>query len=161
MALKRKKMYEQQRENLRGARFNLESQVLAIENANVNKETIDAMRTGAAAMKSIHGELNIDKVENAMDDVREQMDLANEITAAISQPLGMDMGLDLDELDAELEELEQEALDASLLDAKAGPMPALPDATATKPVAAPTTAAAPAMTSEEAELEELRASMAL
>lgn len=153
-------MYEQQRENLRGARFNLESQVLAIENANVNKETIDAMRTGANAMKSIHGELNIDKVENAMDDVREQMDLANEITAAISQPLGMDMGMDLDELDAELEELEQEALDASLLDAKAGPMPTLPDATAAKPVAAPATAA-PAMTAEEAELEELRASMAL
>lgn len=50
-------MYEQQRENLRGARFNLESQVLAIENANVNKETMDAMRTGAQAMKSIHGQL--------------------------------------------------------------------------------------------------------
>jgi charged multivesicular body protein 4 len=160
MALKRKKMYEQQRENLRGARFNLESQVLAIENANVNKETIDAMRTGAQAMKSIHGELNIDKVENTMDDIREQMDLANEITASISQPLGMDMGLDMDELDAELEQLEQEELDATLLDAKAGPLPTLPA------VATPTATAQPAakespMSAEERELEELRASMAL
>lgn len=151
-------MYEQQRENLRGARFNLESQVLAIENANVNKETIDAMRTGAQAMKSIHGELNIDKVENTMDDIREQMDLANEITASISQPLGMDMGMDMDELDAELEQLEQEELDATLLDAKAGPMPTLPTVSAAQPAAV---AAEPAMSAEERELEELRASMAL
>lgn len=151
-------MYEQQRENLRGARFNLESQVLAIENANVNKETIDAMRTGAQAMKSIHGELNIDKVENTMDDIREQMDLANEITASISQPLGMDMGLDMDELDAELEQLEQEELDATLLDAKAGPMPTLPTVSAAQPSA---TTAESAMSAEEREIEELRASMAL
>lgn len=160
MALKRKKMYEQQRENLRGARFNLESQVLAIENANVNKETIDAMRTGAQAMKSIHGELNIDKVENTMDDIREQMDLANEITASISQPLGMDMGLDMDELDAELEQLEQEELDATLLDAKAGPLPTLP-AVATATATAQPAAKESAMSAEERELEELRASMAL
>lgn len=152
-------MYEQQRENLRGARFNLESQVLAIENANVNKETIDAMRTGAQAMKSIHGELNIDKVENTMDDIREQMDLANEITASISQPLGMDMGMDMDELDAELEQLEQEELDATLLDAKAGPMPTLPTVTSAAQPAA--VSAEPAMSAEERELEELRASMAL
>lgn len=160
MALKRKKMYEQQRENLRGARFNLETQLLAIENANVNKETMDAMRTGAQAMKSIHGEMNIDKVENTMDDIREQMDLANEITASISQPLGMDMGLDMDELDAELEQLEQEELDATLLDAKAGPMPSLPSERLPGEKAVPS-AAPPAISAEEAELEELRASMAL
>lgn len=155
MALKRKKMYEQQRENIRGARFNLESQVLAIENANVNLETINAMKHGSAAMKNIHGELNIDKVDNTMDDIREQMDLANEIAAAISTPLGMDMGMDMDELDMELEQLEQEELDASLMDVKTGTLPAVPT------TAAKTKDAAPAMTSEEAELEELRASMAL
>ena len=36
MASKRKKMYESQREHTRGARFNLETQILTIENANIN-----------------------------------------------------------------------------------------------------------------------------
>lgn len=150
-------MYEQQRENIRGARFNLESQVLAIENAHVNLETINAMKAGSSAMKNIHGEMNVDKVDNTMDDIREQMDLANEIAAAISTPLGMDLGLDMDELDAELEQLEQEELDATLLDAKVGPVPTMPAVAAER---APQVAS-PVMSNEEAELEELRASMAL
>ena len=33
----------------------LETQVLAIESANMNLETLSAMRAGAEAMKSIHG----------------------------------------------------------------------------------------------------------
>ena len=31
---------------------------------------------------------NIDKVDDTMDEIREQMDIANEINDAISQPLG-------------------------------------------------------------------------
>ena len=31
---------------------------------------------------------NIDQVDRTMDDIREQMDIANEINDAISQPLG-------------------------------------------------------------------------
>lgn len=57
MALKRKKIYENQREHTRGARFNLETQILTIENANMNLETLNAMKTGSSAMKDIHGEM--------------------------------------------------------------------------------------------------------
>lgn len=167
-------MYEAQREHTRGARFNVETQILAIENANVNLETLNAMKVGSAAMKNIHGEMygisflliiltfsrNIDKVDNTMDDIREQMDLANEISAAISSPLGNDYGVDMDELDAELEQIEQAELDATLLDAQAGPKVTTP-AMATPAAKEPIAAKAPAMTSEEAELEELRASMAM
>ena len=118
MALKRKKMYESQREHTRGARFNLETQILTIENANINLETLNAMKVGSSTMKNIHGEMNIDKVDDTMDDIREQMDLANEISSAISNPLGLDTGIDEDELAAELEQLEQAELDATLLDVK-------------------------------------------
>lgn len=52
-------MYEAQREHTRGARFNVETQILAIENANVNLETLNAMKVGSAAMKNIHGEMYI------------------------------------------------------------------------------------------------------
>ena len=164
MALKRRKQYESQRENVRGARFNLETQIMTIENAHINLETLQAMKAGSSAMKNIHGELDVDKVDDVMEDVREQMDLANEISSAISNPLAMDASIDEDELEAELERFEQEALDAALLDVK-------PTATTTlaSSAALPTAASAERLgaqksapiADEEAELEELRASMAL
>lgn len=163
MALKRKKMYESQKQHTQGARFNLETQILAIENANVNLETLNAMKTGSATMRSIHGELDVDKVDNTMDDIREQMDLANEISAAISNPLGMDLmggAMDEDELEAELEQIEQAELDATLLDVKAGAaMPSL--GTGAKSSQSISSPAAAQQVDEEAELEDLRQSMAL
>lgn len=169
MALKRRKIYETQREHVRGARFNLETQILTIENAHINLETLQAMQAGSSAMKQIHGALDVDKVDDLMDEVREQMDLANEISSSISNPLGMDASVDEDELEAELERFEQEQLDATLLDVKpiasaavgagvsAGVSAGASASAARAPVHAPT--AAP--TDEDAELEELRASMAL
>lgn len=56
-----------------------------------------------------------------MDQVREQIDLANEVSDAISQPIGMGADVDMDEVAAELEELEQEELDNKLLGAERPP----------------------------------------
>ena len=166
MALKRRKQYEIQQENIRGARFNLETQIMTIENAHINLETLQAMRAGSSAMKSIHGELDIDKVDDVMEEVREQMDLANEISTAISNPLGMDTGIDEDELEAELERFEQEALDAALLETTK--LPSTPHTSTISPVTANLSTASmaksssqPMLNDEDAELEELRASMAL
>lgn len=156
-------MYEQQREHTRGARFNLETQLLAIENANVNMETLKAMKAGSSTMKSMHGELNVDKVDQTMDDIREQMDLANEINAAISTPLGMDLGLDEDELNDELEQLEQSELDKAMLDVKTPTSVSPVNVSAGLPNTLsplPSTASKSALDEDE-ELEELRASMAL
>lgn len=67
-----------------------------------------------------------------MDDIREQMDLANEISDAISQPVGFGVEFDEEELNAELEELEQEALDEKLLETgkgeQVGALPSVPSA---------------------------------
>lgn len=57
MALKRKKTYEANIEKINGARMTIETQMMAIENANVNLETMGAMRAGAEAMKNIHGSM--------------------------------------------------------------------------------------------------------
>jgi charged multivesicular body protein 4 len=113
MALKRKKAYEAQVQKLSGARMTIESQLMAIEGATVNLETINAMRQGAAALQGIHGSMSIDTVDNTMDQIREQMDIATEISDAIAQPLGDP--IDEDELEAELAELEAENLDEQLL----------------------------------------------
>lgn len=61
-----------------------------------------------------------------MDDIRDQMDLANEISDAISQPVGFGAEFDEDELNQELEDLEQEELDAKLLDTGIEMAPSVP-----------------------------------
>ena len=123
MALKRKQIYQDQINKIMGSRMTLETQAMAIENANVNLETINAMKQAADAMKQIHGNLlfivnlrNVDKVDTTMDDIREQMDLANEISDAISQPVqGFGLQFDDEELNNELDLLEQAELDSKLL----------------------------------------------
>ena len=57
MALKRKKQYENESAKIQGSRMTLETQAMAIENANVNLEAMQAMKTGADAMKTIHGKM--------------------------------------------------------------------------------------------------------
>ena len=57
-----------------------------------------------------------------MDSIREQMDLTNEISDAISNPVGMGHDIDEDELKNELEELEQEELNERLVGADAVPV---------------------------------------
>ncbi|KAK7676560.1 ESCRT-III subunit protein snf7 [Cerrena zonata] len=70
-------------------------------------QTMKAMKQGAQAMKQIHGEYDVDKVETTMDDIREQVELADEISDAISRPVGTEY-VDEDELDEELAALQQE-----------------------------------------------------
>ena len=111
-----------------------------------------------------------------MDDIREQMDLANEISDAISQPVNFGAEFDEDELNEELELLEQQELDEMLLergsasDIRAAPsvpsteMPGMFSQTLKKlAIAKPPrpTKAKPAADDEDAELAELRASMAI
>ncbi|PVU87794.1 hypothetical protein BB560_006435, partial [Smittium megazygosporum] len=152
-ALKRKKLAESQLEQMNGTRMTLETQISAIETANVNLETMKAMRQGADAMKYIHKDMNIDKVDQTMDEIREQMDLANEVSVAISQPEIMGMTADDSDILAELELLEQEQLDKQILSA------AKPPTTGVKVTPAKEL---PAVDEEEdAELAELRESMGI
>jgi hypothetical protein len=44
----------------------LEREIYSIETANINKETLDAMKNAGSAMKQIHAGLTIDKVDNVM-----------------------------------------------------------------------------------------------
>ncbi|KAJ1858075.1 ESCRT-III subunit protein snf7 [Coemansia sp. RSA 2703] len=166
MALKRRKMLEGQLEKLSGSRLTLEAQVMTIEGANVNLEMMKAMEKGKDAMKQIHKDLDIDKVDTTMDEIREQMDLANGISEAISQPQLFGAEIDEDELTAELEGLEQEELDKQLLNAESAPV-ALPHVPAQKQAqkqaqqkqAQPARKASVSEEDEDDELAELRESM--
>ncbi len=58
-------------------------------------------------MKAATKNMTVDDVDQTMDDVRDQMDMAEELSNAISQPMGSAL-FDDDELEAELQALEGE-----------------------------------------------------
>jgi len=119
-ALRRKKNYEHQLEQTSAQMLTVEREISSIETANINKETFDAMKNAQQAMKKIHGGLSMDKVDQTMEDLREQHAIGDEIAEALTQG-NSSIGVDEDELDEELAELQQEELDNKML--KTGTMP--------------------------------------
>lgn len=87
------------------------------------------MKTAGAVMKQIHGNLTTDKVDATMDELRENHALAEDIANAITNaPIGEP--LEETALENELEAMEQEALDESMLKTGTTPareLPAAPD----------------------------------
>lgn len=90
-ALKRKKLYESQLDKLQNTIFTLQQQEIAIRNLSTNVEILQTMNQVKETMKSINQNMTVDDVDDTMIDVREQMDLADEISTAISTPLGSDL----------------------------------------------------------------------
>ena len=105
-ALRRKKVHEADMSRLAGTRLQLEMQVNTLESANLNAETMAAMKKASEALGHIHGNLYVstytlsqlclsfyitrrtmDKVDATMNKVNEQRELANEIADAISNPV--------------------------------------------------------------------------
>ena len=66
MALRRKKAHEHNLEQTVAQIATLEQQINAIESANINRETLAAMERAGQAMKSIHGKLTPEKVDETM-----------------------------------------------------------------------------------------------
>ncbi|TKA65095.1 Vacuolar-sorting protein SNF7 [Cryomyces minteri] len=119
-ALRRKKQYEHALEQTSAQMMTVEREISSIETANINKETLDAMKNASAAMKQIHGGLTIEKVDSTMEDLREQHAIGEEIAEALTQG-ATSQALDEDDLDEELAELQQEELDNKML--KTGSVP--------------------------------------
>ncbi|KUI58547.1 Vacuolar-sorting protein SNF7 [Cytospora mali] len=160
-ALKRKKQHEHSLEQTQAQIGTLEQQINAIESANINRETLLAMEKASEAMKQIHGKLTPEKVDETMDKLREQTALSDEIINAITSNQIGDP-IDEDELEDELADLQQSALDEQMLKTGTVPVsdqiqrvPAAPqDIKGKTPVAAQED-------DEEEELRKLQAEMAM
>ncbi|XP_037433982.1 vacuolar protein sorting-associated protein 32 homolog 2-like [Triticum dicoccoides] len=157
-SLKRKKLYEQQIEQLGNFQLRIHDQMIMLEAAKATTETVDALRTGAKAMKAMQKATNIDDVDKTMDEINEQTENMKQIQDALSAPLGASADFDEDELEAELEELEGAELESQLLE----PVVTIPIHTTPVPGKAQPTRPAPQKASaEEDELAALQAEMAL
>jgi len=121
----------------------LEQQIYSIESANINQETLVAMKNAGKAMKEIHGKMTMEDVDVTMyvllllppytqasqtailtevfrEQLREQHELTQEIGNAITS-MPITEPIDEDELEADLAALEQENLDEKML--KTGTVP--------------------------------------
>lgn len=107
-ALKRKKRMEKQLHQIDGTLTTIEFQREALENAATNTEVLKIMGFASKALESAHKGMTMEDVEDIMDDIQEQITLADEIGQAFSQPIGFADDIDEDELLDELEELEAE-----------------------------------------------------
>jgi len=157
-ALKRKKMNEMELNRLGESRLHLEMQVNTLEAANMNAETMAAMKKAADALKIIHGNLTMDKVDATMAAVNEQRELANEIADTIATPL-YTTEIDDDELKRELEDLEQDELNERLNQADHVPVHQPPSAKRVEETARTTKTAVE--DDEEAQLKALQAELAM
>ncbi|CAM6086725.1 unnamed protein product [Calypogeia fissa] len=158
--LKKKKLYEVQVEQLGNFQLRIHDQMIMLEGAKATTETVDALRSGATAMKAMQKATNIDDVDKTMDEINEQTENMKQIQEALSTPIGAAADFDDDELEAELEELEGAELEEELLRPATTPSTPLPPVpTHTRP--APTPPQRQPANTEDDELAALQAEMAL
>eukprot|EP00602_Paraphysomonas_sp_CaronLab_P002264 CAMPEP_0185031374 /NCGR_PEP_ID=MMETSP1103-20130426/18819_1 /TAXON_ID=36769 /ORGANISM="Paraphysomonas bandaiensis, Strain Caron Lab Isolate" /LENGTH=177 /DNA_ID=CAMNT_0027566887 /DNA_START=211 /DNA_END=744 /DNA_ORIENTATION=- len=100
--LRRKKMYEQQRDQLAGQAFNLDQAAFAMETVKDTHQTIAAMQDAAKVLKTEHKKIDIDKIEDINDDLADMFEDMNEINEALGRSYGTPDYIDEDELEAEL-----------------------------------------------------------
>ncbi|XP_057768356.1 vacuolar protein sorting-associated protein 32 homolog 2-like [Salvia miltiorrhiza] len=156
--LKRKRLYEEQMGQLANFQLRVHDQMILLEGAKATTDTVDALRSGAAAMKAMQKATNIDDVDKTMDEINEQTENMKQIQEALATPIGAATDFDEDELEAELEELEGAELEDQLLQ----PASTAPAAQVQAPAGRiPARPAPQKRTEEEDELAALQAEMAL
>jgi charged multivesicular body protein 5 len=111
--LKRKRMYETQRDQLAGQQFNIDQAAFGIESAKATVSTIAAMKAANTELKGVmKNDLKIDDVDELADDMAEMMDEFQEINEALAQNFATPDDIDEADLEAELDllgdELEEE-----------------------------------------------------
>mmetsp|Transcript_4554 Transcript_4554/g.11477 ORF Transcript_4554/g.11477 Transcript_4554/m.11477 type:complete len:231 (+) Transcript_4554:277-969(+) len=107
--LKRKRMYETQRDQLAGQQFNIDQAAFGIESAKASVSTVAAMKAANTELKAvIKNDLKIDDVDELADDMAEMMDEFQEINEALAQNFSTPDDIDEADLEAELDMLEDE-----------------------------------------------------
>lgn len=130
--LKRKRMYESQRDQLAAQQFNIESTAFAIETAQDTVTTVAAMKGAQSALKMQMKKINIDQVDDLADDMADLMEDMNEINEAMGRNYATPDDIDEADLEAELEALGDELEDEAISGAtpsylqESSPTPAVP-----------------------------------
>jgi len=112
LALKRRQLHQNEIRTNYGIMGNLETQVASIEAAATQLIALTAIMHGTQAMQQMNRTADIDKVEDILESIQEQMQLSEEIGNTLSTPMAG--GADISDLERELDDLdvgEEEDLD--------------------------------------------------
>mmetsp|Transcript_107092 Transcript_107092/g.190275 ORF Transcript_107092/g.190275 Transcript_107092/m.190275 type:complete len:211 (-) Transcript_107092:149-781(-) len=107
--MKRKKMYEQQRDVILGTQFNVDSLAGAQEQADITVMTVEAMKAGQQDLKQRYQQIGgAMDIERLMDDMADLQDEIADINEAISTSYAVPDGFDEAAFEAEFNALEEE-----------------------------------------------------
>lgn len=150
-ALKKKRQLEDNLKKAEGTLDNIENQKDMLENASSNAAVLKTMADTAKIVKQQHDNLDINKVEDIVDEMREQKEISEEIANILSQNTNPRQQ-DEDELLKELDALQQEEVEAKLLqtDKDSTTLPDVPKQLPNQPVPSAS------KKKEEEELDELK-----
>jgi hypothetical protein len=88
-----KTLFEKRIESDRKALANIETQMLALEGADMNMKVFGAMQTAITAFKQVNTKIDMDKVDDVRDDLEDAHDMQNEISEALGGAIGGDPDL--------------------------------------------------------------------
>ncbi|KAF8156182.1 vacuolar-sorting protein SNF7, partial [Mycena galopus ATCC 62051] len=120
-ALRRKHAHEKQLDQLRGQQTQLEVQAETLASANMNAETVAAMKKAAQVMETIHSDVSATTIDETLEQIGDQIQQAKTISELLANPLSNDPFAE-EELEAELNQLESEALTERLSHVERVPM---------------------------------------
>ncbi|CAJ1410151.1 unnamed protein product [Effrenium voratum] len=136
--LKRKRMYEQQRDQILGTQFNVDSLAGAQEQAEINMMTVEAMKAGHQDLKERYSQMGgAMDIEQLMDNMADLNDEISDINEAISTSYAVPDGFDEASFAAEFSALEEEMKMESLAGISSTARPSYLPAEAEKPAAEP------------------------
>jgi len=153
--MKRKRIYESEREQLSVQKMNLLQQEQTLNQVRFTTSVVNASQVAAAAIErevaKVKGPEGVEKVQDRLDDAIAD---AGDVVGAASRPMGELANVDDEELMDELDELELAAMKQELTDVSDSVVPAPVPRTTNFP-----SPAVPAPRREEEELEALEQSM--
>lgn len=130
-ALKRRKMYEKQREGMLATSFNMEQTNFAIQSVKDTQTTVEAMKTAAVTLREEQKKIDVDEIEDMQDDFEELLEVNDEVQELMGRSYGLTGDIDEADLEDELAGLEDEwAADDAYADGEADATPSylLPEA---------------------------------
>ncbi|KAI1620114.1 Snf7-domain-containing protein [Exophiala viscosa] len=108
-ALRSKKLAEQSLASRTGTLHQLEQVYAKLEAAADQVEIVAAMQASAGALKTLNHKVGgVERVEDVLDTLREEMGKTDEVSGVIAEPLDNTAVLDEGEVDEELESMERE-----------------------------------------------------
>eukprot|EP01025_Chloroclados_australasicus_P041318 TRINITY_DN43724_c0_g1_i1.p1 TRINITY_DN43724_c0_g1~~TRINITY_DN43724_c0_g1_i1.p1 ORF type:complete len:225 (-),score=42.72 TRINITY_DN43724_c0_g1_i1:410-1084(-) len=113
LALKKKKLNEQQLQKLDDWLINVETLLVNIESAKQQNKIFEALRTGADAMKEIQKEVSLEDVERLQEDTEEAKEYQERVQEFLGQSLS---DFDVQEVLDEFQALESQIADQEALE---------------------------------------------